>query len=343
MNKKIFQNIFKNKKGGTMLMLTILILSSILTISLVSADVVINSLKASRIQNYSTKAFFAAEAGAERALFEIRKERILDTINCVDTERFCFDAISNGEINECTAAGSCPNEEKQVLVGNGAEYQIDYYKSGQLTTLVSSGVYGDTKRVVEVSYCTPDCTAKNCGDTDGCDGTCPPTCSTQIGCQLAAPANAVITEPGSCCTGDCYECDSANGFGWNGSACVDNTYCGDGIVQEPNSTGITEICDGTSPLGGNQECSLDCLAIGYGFYMENNTSIDMDNAYFTATNNDERYVSIHCNSGVIDIYGVCEQGIIECHTGAENTADCEIGCDAYDIPGNQSYYQFVCR
>lgn len=339
---KMLKRLINNRRGGTVLMLTILILSSIISVALVSADIIINGLKSSRIQNFSTIAFFAAEAGAERVLEDIRKVGVFDTITCANPGWFCYDAVSNGSVEACTATEAlCPTESSQTLTNN-AEYKVHYEQVGQWTNLTSTGSYNDTNRVVEISFCTPDCTGANCGVDDGCGDACPPTCETEFGCLLAAPANAVAVNPGSCCTGSCYECDSGSGYGWDGSACVDNTYCGDDNTQDPNSAGISELCDGITPLGGNQECAVDCLAIGYGFYMENNNSINMDNAYFTAVGTDERYVNVTCKGGrTISVYGLCETGVINCNssTGADN---CEIGCSLYALP-NESYYQFVCR
>lgn len=44
---------------------------------------------------------------------------------------------------------------------------------------------------------------------------------------------------------------------WNGAACVNPAVCGDGIVQTPNSTGLTEVCDDGNLVNGDQ-CSSTC-------------------------------------------------------------------------------------
>ena len=66
----MLKNITKNNQGSTMLLMTILVLASILTISLSLSAIVVNGLKMGVNQVHSTKAFFAAEAGAERILWE---------------------------------------------------------------------------------------------------------------------------------------------------------------------------------------------------------------------------------------------------------------------------------
>jgi hypothetical protein len=58
---------------GTALLMTVLILNSILLISLATAQLIINGVKNSGTQSRSTQAYFAAETGSERMLFEYRK------------------------------------------------------------------------------------------------------------------------------------------------------------------------------------------------------------------------------------------------------------------------------
>jgi len=63
-----FLKILKNQRGGTALMMTMMILSSVLFIVLATSDVVRNGMIASKSQVHSAKAYFAAESGAERIL-----------------------------------------------------------------------------------------------------------------------------------------------------------------------------------------------------------------------------------------------------------------------------------
>lgn len=57
---------------GTALLMTILILNAIIVVSLAAAKLITGGVKMSGIQSRSTKAYFAAESGAERVLWEWR-------------------------------------------------------------------------------------------------------------------------------------------------------------------------------------------------------------------------------------------------------------------------------
>jgi len=59
--------------AGTALLMTILILNSIILISLAAAKLIFSGVTESNTQARSTKAYFAAEAGAERILYEYRQ------------------------------------------------------------------------------------------------------------------------------------------------------------------------------------------------------------------------------------------------------------------------------
>jgi len=66
------KDIFKNKKGSA-LALTMFILAGMLTVALSGSYIILLGIKASGIQSQSTKAYFAAESGAERLLWELRQ------------------------------------------------------------------------------------------------------------------------------------------------------------------------------------------------------------------------------------------------------------------------------
>ena len=54
-------------------MLTLFILSAVMLIVIGGASTIASGLRMGRIQAYSTRAYFAAEAGAEKVLYEVRK------------------------------------------------------------------------------------------------------------------------------------------------------------------------------------------------------------------------------------------------------------------------------
>lgn len=122
MNKNI-----KNNRG-VILLLTLFILSGILVITLGAADLVLAGLKMNRLTGYSSLAFFAAEAGMERALWEARKN------NYVLPNADTADVFSLSDL------------------GNGSAYQVNYASSTPNITFKSIGSYGGTKRSVESTY-----------------------------------------------------------------------------------------------------------------------------------------------------------------------------------------------
>ena len=70
--KKIFIE-YKNKKGSA-LALTMFILAGMLLVALSGSYIILLGIKASGVQSQSTKAYFAAESGAEEVLWELRQD-----------------------------------------------------------------------------------------------------------------------------------------------------------------------------------------------------------------------------------------------------------------------------
>ena len=117
-------NIFKNKKG-TALLMTILILNSILVIALAASRIITVGVKISGTQVRSTKAYFAAESGGERALWEWRKNGYVfpgsDTLN-----------VFSGSLD------------------NNSSYVVDFAESSGIVTFTSTGEFSSIKRSVEI-------------------------------------------------------------------------------------------------------------------------------------------------------------------------------------------------
>jgi hypothetical protein len=122
MNKSI-----KNNRG-IVLLLTLMILSSILVVTLGAADLVMAGIKMNRLTGYSNLAFFASEAGLERALWEARKNSY--SLPNIDT-------ISVFSLNN---------------LGNGSAYQVNYASSSPFITFKSIGSFSGAKRSVESTY-----------------------------------------------------------------------------------------------------------------------------------------------------------------------------------------------
>ena len=129
----------KNKKcqkkwlnsSGTALLMTVMILNSIILISLAAAKLVTSGIKDSATQVKSTKAYFAAEAGAERELYEYRK-----TLVCADP-----------------AYATC--HFASVLPG-GSSYDVSYVSGDQVRgdtlIFISVGTFAGLKRTDELDF-----------------------------------------------------------------------------------------------------------------------------------------------------------------------------------------------
>ena len=59
---------------GSAIFLTVMMLASIITVVLLSATLVVGGIRKTRSQEYSATAYFAAETGAERVFYLIRKK-----------------------------------------------------------------------------------------------------------------------------------------------------------------------------------------------------------------------------------------------------------------------------
>ncbi len=269
MSKKV---LLKNNDDGTILIMTMIILTSILVIVLTASEIVRTGLIINRIQFNSTKAYFAAESGIERVLEKAWKEDNEPT-SCVSNTNISFD-----DEGDCGADPVCCVADKVfTLPTNNAGYRILFNKadcgngSGYNYTFTSTGSYSGVHRVVEASYCIPDCTAGGlgCGQTSCCDTICPPVCNitpNDPGCLASAPSNNSQPVAGSTCCGSetCYEC--TGGACWDGNDCSMPTCpsgstdpgCQNASFAPTNNWNITgdSCCDDAS--GNHQDC-YECL------------------------------------------------------------------------------------
>jgi uncharacterized membrane protein len=121
-----------NKKG-TALLMTILMLNSIMLIALAAAQIIIGGVKNNGTQSKSTKAYFAAEAGSERMLYEYRQ----GTNNCG----------ASLPTSTCAFSKTLPN---------GGSYQVNWVKGfntpGSTLIFISMGTYGGLKRSDELDF-----------------------------------------------------------------------------------------------------------------------------------------------------------------------------------------------
>ena len=137
----------QDQKGNTALMMTVIVLSSVLAIVLSSSEIIRNGIIMDRVQLDSTKAYFAAEAAAERVLWIVRND-ISDLSTCNDTNHCLHIDTSNTIL--CDTNCSATNNISSALAGY--QYYIDYDESGTETKLTCYGFYATSSRAVELSY-----------------------------------------------------------------------------------------------------------------------------------------------------------------------------------------------
>jgi len=137
------KKIRRQLESGSAVLISILILAAIFTAAMGAGDLLLSGLTAVRTQTYSTKAYFAAETGAERALYEIRT-------NFFDPESVC-DA-SNQYVEFGTPISTCDASVHEYALGDGLSYGVTIASTVPSVILRSTGGYKDVKRTVEVVY-----------------------------------------------------------------------------------------------------------------------------------------------------------------------------------------------
>ena len=212
---------FQNQKGATSVLIVTFILSIILLVSLSAATIMLAEIKMSRQLTDSIPAFYAADSGAERCLYQARCADLgpLATDECKDEvgnslNQFCAKKTNGDQITSAT--------ESLTFVNSSA-----YVAQRDLEERVwSSGNYKGTERSVEIEWddlppCVPQCDGKACGSDDECGGVCPATCNTLPGCYSnnPNPAGNVVADPTkTCCQNKtCYTCPA--GFIWDSGSC----------------------------------------------------------------------------------------------------------------------------
>lgn len=124
------QRRFKNNQRGSAVMLTLFILSSVMIIVFGGASVVLSGLKMGGVQSQSTRAYFAAEAGAERLLYEFRH---------------------TSQFTDISQAGT-DNVFGTTTLGAGGFYIVNYDHFVPFIKFTSIGGYKETKRSVELNF-----------------------------------------------------------------------------------------------------------------------------------------------------------------------------------------------
>lgn len=118
---------FTGQQSGSALILTMFILAGMMMVAFGGAYLVLLGLKTGGIQSQSTKAYYGAEAGAERLLWELRQNG------------WVYNAPGPNSVFE----GSLPDI--------GANYKV-YFPGYPPTSLIfdSVGEFRNTKRSIEI-------------------------------------------------------------------------------------------------------------------------------------------------------------------------------------------------
>ncbi len=85
------KGLFKVDKEGSALALTMFILAGMLVVALSGSYIILLGIKAAGVQSQSTKAYFAAEGGSEKLLYELRKKGWVRPAPSIDTAVFTHD------------------------------------------------------------------------------------------------------------------------------------------------------------------------------------------------------------------------------------------------------------
>lgn len=121
----------KNKlffRQGSALILTMFIMAGMLIVAISSSYIVALGIKAGGIQAQSTKAYFIAEAGAERFLWELRQ--------------------NGADYDQTPGVAIYQNAGSDLMVG--ASYEV--FRVGNTGIVYRSvGDFGNTRRSVELS------------------------------------------------------------------------------------------------------------------------------------------------------------------------------------------------
>ena len=111
-----------NNQKGVSLLLTILIMAALLAIAIGVTRLSLGEIKLIRDIPNSLIAYYAADSGIERALYE---------------ERVSEDAVDQADCS--------------VSLDNGSSYGLEILR-GTLITIKSTGCYKDIRRAIEVSF-----------------------------------------------------------------------------------------------------------------------------------------------------------------------------------------------
>lgn len=136
-----------NQKGNTVLLMTVVVLSSVLAVVLASSEIIRNGLAIDRAQLDSTRAYFVAEAAAERVLWVVRNN--VSNLSSCSVANHCLHFDSSDNIS-CDTNCLATNSISPTL--SKYQYYIDYDDSGAEAKLTCYGFYATSSRAVEIGF-----------------------------------------------------------------------------------------------------------------------------------------------------------------------------------------------
>ncbi|MDD2753086.1 MAG: hypothetical protein PHT44_00510 [Candidatus Portnoybacteria bacterium] len=125
--KKSTKKILKgDQRGAATILLSFFVMSILLMIALAAASIMIYQIRMSREASQSVPAFYAADAAAEKCLYQLRK-------------------LPPNSGDDCTKN----NKTIQINLNNGA---VGFAEVKGANTLQAWGIFGSTRRNLELTW-----------------------------------------------------------------------------------------------------------------------------------------------------------------------------------------------
>lgn len=148
------------RSRGSALILTLFIMAGMMIVALGDSYIVLLGIKAAGTQAKSTKAYYIAEAGAERLIWALVKKKCTYRSTSLTTSIFtsnsylaCNNVGGLGRPQEVMLDADLPDYSSGLSQAqSGALYQVYYTLASPQVTYKSIGSYVDTKRSVELKF-----------------------------------------------------------------------------------------------------------------------------------------------------------------------------------------------
>ena len=127
---------FLHSQKGSLLLMAVLILTSVMSVSLTAASLAMSGAIISGSQVRSVQAYFAADAGIEQALAWARSSVRVPADLASSTKNVVLPTLPSGD----------------PRLSNGATYKVDYTTWANIRNFSSRGEFNNMRRTVEVQY-----------------------------------------------------------------------------------------------------------------------------------------------------------------------------------------------